>query len=391
MQSQGREMSDVNQEMPKSNRAGVIVAIVLSIAFVGFIGTRISQALVKRKEVAAQRVEVQAQSAKKEASRLVSPQPITWSPHVDVTGTLRPWREAELAFETTGRLARILVQPGDVVREGAVLGMLDRSRAVDQVSQAEAQVRAAEANATLAEDNLTRTENLLKAKGVSEAQAISAKQQAALAKAQLESAIAASKLARTGAGQNALVAPFAGVITKAPTGTGAVVSPGMPLVRIEDVSRFRLSVTVGEDEVSNVALGAAVAVLYRDKRAMGKVIAIVPSLDQATRRAPVEIEVPNSGSDLLGWGFVRARITSAKEVKALRIPPNAHRAGSQDEVVCVEGGKAKIVRVVHVVDEDGSWIVQSGLTPNDRIVVSPDPELKEGASIELATEITEGK
>ncbi len=387
---QGGEMS-TNTSAGRPNRAVPIVAALLGIAFVGFVGVRISQAIGKKKEVAAQRVEVQAQSQKKDPSRIASPVPVKWTPHVDVTGSLRPWREAELAFETSGRLARILVQPGDQVREGAVLGMLDRSRAVDQVSQAEAQVRAAEANATLADDNLARIDTLLKNKGVSEAQAISAKQQAALAKAQLESAVAASKLARTGAGQNALVAPFAGVITKAPTGTGAVVSPGMPLVRIEDVSRFRLSVTVGEEEVANVALGASVAVLYRDKRAVGKVIAIVPSLDQATRRAPVEIEVPNHGTDLLGWGFVRARVTSSNEVNALRIPANAHRVGSQDEVVRVENGKAKIVRVVHVVDEDGSWIVQSGLAPSDRIVVSPDPDLKDGATIEVAAEITEGK
>src|SRR5205814_64272 len=110
-----------------------------------------------------------------------------------------------------------------------------------------------------------------------------------------------------------------------------------PLVRLEDVSRFRLSATLNEDDAPLVIVGQAVTVTYRDRSVSGKVIAVVPSLDQATRRAPIEIEVPNDPANpLLGWSFVRARIDGAGEVPVVRVPGTTRRPGSQREIVKVE-------------------------------------------------------
>src|SRR6185503_14531987 len=111
---------------------------------------------------------------------------------------------------------------------------------------------------------------------------------------------------------------------------------------------------------------------------------IVPSLDQATRRAPVEIEVPNTGSQLLAWSFVRARIGGRGEVDAVRVPAAARKPGSQDEIVTrVEGGadkagRARIVKVSFAVDEDGSLVVQRGLNLTDEVVLSPNSDVKDG-------------
>jgi multidrug resistance efflux pump len=206
-------------------------------------------------------------------------------------------------------------------------------------------------------------------------------------KAQLEGAHASTKLAKSGAGLATAVAPFSGIVTKAPTGIGSIVNPGVPLIHIEDTSRFRLSATIGEEDVSLVATGAQVKIVYREHVTDGKVIAIVRSLDQSTRRAPVEIEVPNDGV-LLGWGFVRARILGKGEVPAVRLPALARRPGSQDEIVKVEtiAGKkvVKIVKASFAVDEDGSMVVQRGISADDVVLLSPNVELKDGDPIEIA-------
>ncbi|HVJ90396.1 MAG TPA: efflux RND transporter periplasmic adaptor subunit, partial [Labilithrix sp.] len=206
-------------------------------------------------------------------------------------------------------------------------------------------------------------------------------------KAQLEGARASTRLAKTGAGLATAMAPFSGIVTKAPTGIGTIINPGVPLIHVEDTSRFRLSASVSEEDVPLVAHGATVKISYRDHIATGKVIAIVPSLDPATRRAPVEIEVPNDGK-LLGWGFVRARILGTSEVPAVRIPALARRSGSQDEVVKVEtvGDKkvAKIAKVSFAIDEDGALVVQRGLSAEDVVLLSPNVELKDGDPLELS-------
>jgi RND family efflux transporter MFP subunit len=303
-----------------------------------------------------------------------------WMPRVDVTGTLKPWREADVGFETAGRLERIAVSVGDSVKDGQLLAVLDASRAFAQVGQAESQVRAAEANVALARDNLKRTEALAATKSVPEAQVEQARQQLALAVAQLDGAAASTRLAKSGAALQSISAPFAGIVTKAPTGVGSVVSPGVPLVHVEDTSRFRLSATIGEEEVAIARVGSPVHVLYRDRLVTGKVVAVVMSLDQATRRAPVEIEVPNDGQ-LLAWGFVKARIEGTGEVDALRVPALARKPGSQDEVVTVENGRAKIVKATFNVDEDGSLVVVRGLSAGDDVVVAPNADVRDGDAV----------
>lgn len=368
-------------------RIGVVIALAVGVGFLGLLGVRVKQAVGRKGAVAQERTAAEEKQKVREPQKTVRPTPTTWVPRVDLTGTLKPWREADVGFETSGRLVRIGVNVGDKVSDGQVLAFLDGSRAAAQVGQAESQVRAAEANLALAQDHLKRTEALAASKAVAEAEAEQARQQVALMKAQLEGAHASTKLAKTGAGLATVNAPFAGIVTKAPTGIGSVVNAGVPLIHIEDTSRFRLSATVSEEDVPFIATGAVVKVAYREHIVDGKVIAVVRSLDQSTRRAPVEIEVPNDGQ-LLGWGFVRARVLGKGAVPAVRLPALARRPGSQDEVVKVEtalGKKvAKIAKVSFAPDEDGTLIVQQGVSADDVILLAPSVELHDGDSVEVA-------
>jgi multidrug efflux pump subunit AcrA (membrane-fusion protein) len=348
-------------------RVGVIIALVIAVGFLALLGVRVKQATAKKAGVAEERAKAEEKQKIKEPQKVVRGTPMDWTPRVDLTGTLKPWRDADIGFEMQGRLVRINVNVGDRVKEGQVLAILDGSRAAAQVGQAESQVSAAEANLALAQDNLRRTEALAATKSISEAQVEQARQQVAVAKAQLAGAKASTQFAKTSQGLSSVSAPFAGIVTKAPTGVGSVVNPGVALIHIEDNSHFRLSATVGEEDVPLVQQGAVVKVVYR--------------------LAPVEIEVPNDGR-LLGWGFVRARILSNHQVSAVRLPALARRAGSQDEVVKVvtkDGKKvAMITKVSFATDEDGMLVVQRGVGPDDLVIISPNVELKDGDPVDVA-------
>lgn len=361
-------------------RVAAAVGVVAAIALVGVLGARVKQATAKRADVVAQRASAQAEATKKAPTRTTHPTAARWQPRVEVTGTLRPWREADVGFALGGRLVKVDVAVGQTVKEHATLAVLDERSAGAQVNQASAGLRAAEANLALAEDNERRTSALAQSKSIPESQAEQARQQVALARAQLDGARAAQQLARTGQGDHAIVAPFAGVVTKAPTAAGGVVQPNASVVHLEDLSKFRLSVTLGEQDVSLVKVGAPVTVTVRDRSVTGKVVAVVPSLDPATRRAPVEVEVPNDPKEaLLGWSFVHATIQGAGgDVLVLRVPAEARRPGSQSELVVSRNGRAHIARVVHAVDGDGSWLVRDGLAPTDEVLLAPDADLQEG-------------
>ncbi len=387
----GHPYRQATSTVPSGSKAGVRIALAILavglLAVFGIIGVRVKQAKEKEHLVASQRDEAQAAATHKEPSHVVAPAPVKWKPIIELTGTLRPWREADLGFETQGRVVSMSVSAGDKVRAGQPLATLDSTMAGAQVSQAESQIHAAEANLALAEDTLKRTDALFKTNSIAEAQVEQARQQVALAKAQLDGARASAQVARTSQGLHVIAAPFAGLVTKAPTGVGQIVNPmaGASLIHLEDTSRFRLSATIGEEDIDNVVVGAPVTLIYRDRKVSGRVATVVPSLDQATRRAPVEIEVPNDATaPLMAWGFVRAKITPPSEIAAFSIPANAHKPGTQDEVVVVSGQKAKILHMPHWTAEDGSWVIRGGLTPDDRVVVSPSPEAQDGDLIELA-------
>ncbi len=371
-------------EAPRGHKRIVAIAAVgLGVAFALALGVRVKQANEKQAAVAKERVTAQAASTQKPTSKTARPVPVMVRPSVEVTGSLQPWRSADVGFEMGGKLLRVNVAIGDVVKSGASLAVLDGNSAAAQVGQAEASSRAAEASLAMAEDNLRRTDALVRSKALPEAQGEQAKQQVALAKAQLEASRATARLAQTGVGNRVITAPFDGLITKAPTSPGGVVGGGAPLIRVEDHARFRLSVSVSEDDALIIKTGMPVTVTMRDRTVTGKVTTLVPSLDQGTRRAPVEVEVPNDPkAPLLAYAFVRAKIDGGAEVSALKVPAAARRPGSQTEVVKLEGGRARFARVVHGTDTEGNWLVREGLAASDVVIVNADPELKDGDVIE---------
>ncbi len=371
-------------EAPRSGARVVAVVVgVLGLVLVGFIGVRVKAAFAKHDDLVRDRVAAQASAGVKAPTLVVHATMVTFRPHIEVTGTLQPWRSTDVGFEQAGRLVRVLVSTGDNVKDGQVLAFLDASMAGAQVNQAEAQTRASEAQLALAEDNLKRTESLVATKSIADAQAVQARQQVELAKAQLEGARATERLARTGAGQRSINAPFSGLVTKAPTSAGTVVAAGTSLIHIEDHSRFRLSATVSEEDSDLVKVGTSVSIRYHDRSVTGRVVTLVPSLDQATRRAPVEVEVPNDQSDpLLAWSFVHATIDSGKDVNGLRLPATVRRPGAQSEVVVVKDGKLHFVAVQKTTDTDGTWVVRDGVSTADLVVLSPNAEAKEGDSVD---------
>lgn len=82
---------------------------------------------------------------------------------VDATGTVGPVTELSLDFPTSGRVRAVLVKPGQRVRAGATLAVLDPSTLAGQVRQAQSAL--ALARATLALDLAPQTQQSVAAAG----------------------------------------------------------------------------------------------------------------------------------------------------------------------------------------------------------------------------------
>jgi RND family efflux transporter MFP subunit len=372
---------------PKASGPIKLLILASTLGFFGLLGVRVQGKMQQQAQIAKERevASVKATAAGKELPRVqvIRATRASWEPVVQLEGTLMPWHEADLGFKASGRIAAVRVKVGDQVKSGAPLAVLDASEAGAQIRAAQAQLKAAQAQLALAQDNERRTSEVVSAGAMGEATGTQAKGQLSLVMAQVEAAKAQVALASVNAGNHTLTAPFAGLVTRAPTGPGAVVGAGTPLVHLQDTSRLRLSATVGEADVGLVQVGAEVQVLQGKRTVKGKVIAVLRSVDPATRRVPLEAEVPNEEDPLLAGSFVRATIRSGAQ-SVLRLPATARRPGSQDEVVLVAGGKLQIRKVTFALAPDGALLVRAGLGEGDDVVAAPPAEVLAGQEVQVA-------
>jgi membrane fusion protein (multidrug efflux system) len=358
-------------------RAPLIVILVLTLPLVGWFLYRVRDALHTQAALAAERGQAAKEAPRVETKKLASGLAAKWRPTVALEGTLQPAREADLGFKAAGRLGAIRVKLGDKVRAGDVLAMLDDNEARAQVQAAEAQVHAAEAQLALADDAAQRMGTLAQSGAATQMSGVQSAQQKQLAAAQLDGARAQLLLAQANLKNHSLLAPFSGSVTKVPSGTGAIVAPGAPLFHLSDVSTLKLAATVSEGDAALVKAGAKVQV---DSH-VGEVHAVLSSVDAATRRVPVEALITNDGQ-LLGGSFVRAQLLGLDEIAVLKLPANALRPGSQNEVMVVRDGRLERRRVTFSSVGEVLY-VRSGLKNDEQVLLSPSPEAQDGDPVML--------
>ena len=370
----------------KAPLVGIIGAVALSLSLVGWIGVRVVSATGKKEAIAQQR----ASDAQKNAALAKAPPKVrvttahskTWTPVVELDGTLSAGQYAELGFKIGGRLAKVGVKVGDTVKSGALLGVLDANETSAQLRAAQAQIRAAEAQLVLADDAERRTSSMVQSGSLSEASGVQTAQSKALAQAQADSAKAQAALVQVNLGNHRLTAPFTGTITRAPDGIGGVVNPGSVLFEINDLTSLKLKGTLSESDAALVRQGSKIEITTEQGTVEGVLTTVLGAVDSATRRVRVEATVDNKKEPRLRAGsFVRGKINAGDPIPVLELPHDVLRPGSQDEVFVVDGDKLALRRVSYAVAKDGTLLVRFGLSASDRVVVAPKPEFEAGHAV----------
>jgi len=106
------------------------------------------------------------------AVTVTNPSAADWNSGITASGTLSPWQEAIVASEISGqRIAKLLVDIGDQVKQGQPLAILAPEAVQADVAQAEARVAQAQASLDEAKTNAGRARTL-KSSGALPAQQI---------------------------------------------------------------------------------------------------------------------------------------------------------------------------------------------------------------------------
>jgi RND family efflux transporter MFP subunit len=331
-------------------------------------------------------------------------------------------QEIDVHAKVAGYLKSILVDVGDRVKAGQVLGVLEVPELQDEIHENEAAVKRASQEITRAEADLRRAESahevahlgatrlagVLKARPnliaqqdideatsrdrVAEAQVATAQAAIAAARDQLDLAKASESHTRTLYSYTQITAPFDGVITRRYADTGAMIQAGttsqtqsMAIVKLSQNAKLRLVIPVPESAVARVHLGAPVdlQVDALHKTYTGVVKRFAGRLDTDTRTMPVEVDVDNPRLELLPGMFATTSLVLDRASGVVVAPVESlDRTGSKTDVFVVTGDSRLEARSIVTGLETADRVeVRSGLQPGDLLVLGNRSQLKTGARV----------
>ncbi len=313
--------------------------------------------------------------------RLVAAEAVGHRPTTELTGSLEPIASVQLGFDVPGRIEAILVPRGGAVKKGQAVARLDDAVAQAQLAQAEAAHAGAAAQLAAGEGAFARVTTLNDAGGVSKQQFTDAEAGVLAGRAGVEQAAAAVRMAKTNLGFHTLRAPIDGIVTNGPDNAGMLVGAGTPLFVVEDLSALQLKATAPES-AAWIREGLGATVLAGTPGATGgtpaTVVRVIPSLDPATRRIPVEIRVDTPPPDVRAHAFARVRIEGGDDIAAIVVPKGAVVARPDFCVLVSDGATIRKVAVEVLTERDGNAIVRGvGLDAGAMVVVDPPNGLGE--------------
>jgi multidrug efflux pump subunit AcrA (membrane-fusion protein) len=352
----------------------------------------------------------------------------------EAVGTVRSKTTSNLSSKTVGSVLAVHVREGDRVQTGQLLVEIDDRDSRSQLQKAEAGLRevregleeieqnihaaeaaraGAEAGRSLALATFSRYKALLEQKSASQQefdevqakmkiaeaeadrvgrmlQALIAKRSQVLAKA--EQAKADITSAQIYVGYSRITSPMNGVVVSRQAEIGLLAAPGVPLLTIEDNSRYRLEVSVEDSILGQIRLGTSSQIsidAIGPQEFSRRVTEIVPASDPGSRSSTVKIDL----FDIKGSLGSRAVLRSGLYGKArfpigqkqiLKVPLKAVlQRGQLVSVFIVDTSQVLSLRLIKTGKQYGDQLeVLSGLNDGDRIVVDGIERVREGDRVE---------
>jgi cobalt-zinc-cadmium efflux system membrane fusion protein len=296
-------------------------------------------------------------------------------------------RVAHIFSPVTGRVTRILAEPGTRVKKGAALATIESP----DVGNAFADLGKAEADLVAAAHDLERQKDLYEAHAGAQKDYETAQDNFGKAKAEMDRARKKARLFREGSAdavtqEYTLRAPIEGLVVARSVNPGAEVQgqyaggSAVELFTVGELDRVWVVADAFEMDLGKLRVGAPVSirvVAYPEKLFEGRVDWISDTLDPAARTARVRCAVANPARLLKPEMYATVNIAVDGD-RALAVARNAVLRMGEQTVVFVYGGDltgggARFSRrVVAVNDDDGEDYlpIVRGLAAGDRVVTS---------------------
>lgn len=316
---------------------------------------------------------------------VVVPGRTTIAGRIGATGTLAARREMPVgSVGEGGQVVRVLVEPGQWVKAGQVLAVIDRSVQTQQQASLAAQISVAEADARLAQANLDRALKLVDRGFISKADVdrLTATRDAASARVRVARAQLAEMQARTR--RLDILSPAAGLVLERDVEPGQVVSSGGdPLFRIAKDGEMELLAQLSEDDLAKISAGvsAEVTPVGSPRAFVGQVWQISPVIDPQSRQGRARVALAYAPG-LRPGGFASVEILAGTTVAPL-LPESAVLSDNSGSFVYIVGKDDKVARrnVKTGTITDKGIVVTEGLSGNERVVLRAGAFVSTGETV----------
>ena len=305
----------------------------------------------------------------------------------------------EIRSQVTGLLEQQAFADGAKVRKGDLLYVIDQRPFEAQVAQARATVAQAEANLINAQQNLARSGRLIAQHAISQQDYDAAVAQEKSSTALVEAQRALLRDSEINLGFTTIRARRDGVMSSSLVKPGALITAQQTLLAtLYSVDPMWALFSISEDRLLEVQKRLKhppgerpdQAPPFRIRLADGSDYALPgrlnfvdSALDQKSGTLQVRISLPNPDRLLRPGLFVRVIVPAFETPNAIRIPAKAIQELQGQKSVYVVSAADKVeerpIVASHQVDSD--WVVDSGLTAGERIIVDGIGKVRPGAQV----------
>lgn len=305
---------------------------------------------------------------------LVVAQPRGFTDRVEVLGVAKGRQSVTITSNTAELITAVHFSDGQAVSKGQVLVELKGDQEDAGIAQAQAQL-------AQADREYTRWKTLAE-KGI--APRASADQYLA-ARDTARAALAAASAQKL---DKVIRAPFSGRVGISDIAPGALISPGTPIVTLDDVSLIRVDFSVPDRYLPILREGLAITAkpdALPGEMFTGRIAQIDTRIDPATHALKARAEFPNSDGRLKPGMLIKVGIDQGQH-QNVAVPEAAVQfEGNQASVFLIaKGPKGQVARRTAVqtgVTADGFIEITSGLKPGDKIVGDGLNRVQDGAPV----------
>jgi len=315
------------------------------------------------------------------------------NPTIDLPGRLEAYQRAPIFARVQGYLKSWSADIGARVKAGQVIAEIEAPDLDQQLLQARADLASQQASAKLSEATLSRRKTLVASNFVS-AQEID-ERTADLSNKNMAVKAGQANVERLEAlaGYKKITVPFDGIVTARDTDVGALINAGggsgPAMFVVSDISKLRVYVNVPQNYVPSIRIGAKAVMTvpeYPTRTFEATVEASAQAVDVSSGTTRMQLALDNSKSELMPGSYANVRLTLQRDGVPLSIPASALIFNQNGLRVATVGPDDRIqFKQVTIARDLGRTIeLASGLSPDDRVVVTPPDGVADGDQVRIA-------